>query len=132
MGSTAATNDDLAHRFLAAAAARDVVALEPLYDPDGTFWNNVIGKPLTTEQVLDVSRLEAERIDDYRFDDARVSTTDDGFVLQFTAVGATKAGVSFRVSVCLVATTRNGRIVAIDEYVDSNQAAPLFAALLGD
>jgi len=128
----ARSNDDLAHRFRTAAEARDVVALAALYDPDAKFWNNVLGGCSTTAQVLEISRLEAERIDDYRFDDVRVSTTDGGFVLQITVVGVTRAGDSFRVPACLVAQTKSGRITAIDEYVDSAQAAPVFAALLGD
>jgi ketosteroid isomerase-like protein len=133
MGSTSMpSNDDLAHRFRAAAEARDVIALAELYDPDARFWNNVLGGHSTTAQVLEISRLEAERIGDYRFDDVRVSTTDSGFVLQITVVGVTRAGDSFRVPACLVARTENDRITAIDEYVDSAHAAPLFAALLGD
>jgi ketosteroid isomerase-like protein len=124
--------DDLAHRFLAATEARDVAALGTLLDPDGSFWNNVIGKPMTTAQVLEVARLEAERVDEYAFHDVRVTSTPDGFVAQFTAVGATKNGDSFQVPVCLVMRANDDRIVAIDEYVDSQQAAPLFAALLGN
>ena len=125
------TNRELAERFAAAAETRDVAALTLLYDPDAVFWNNVLGKPSTTQQVLEISRLEAERIEEYAFTDLRVTTTDVGFVIQMAVVGAVHAGdAPFRIPVCLVAQTRDGRITAIDEYVDSAHAAPVFAALL--
>ena len=122
---------DVAERFKRGAETRDISILEPLYHPDATFWNNVLGRTSTTRDVLELTRLESQRIDEYLFEDVRCTGTDDGFVLQITVTGRTHTGEQFRVPGCLVVTVDDGRIRHIDEYVDSSQAAPVFAALLG-
>jgi len=127
----ASKTEDIGRRFAAAAEARDAKALAALYSPDASFWNNVLRGTSTTEQVLELTKMEAAHIPDYRFDDVRCTASENGFVLQMTVTGTTDAGTSFAVAGCLVAQVDGDRITRIDEYVDATQARPIFEAILG-
>ena len=71
-------------------------------------------------QVVARSQMEVRR---------RVRT-DEGFVLQMTSTGVTRAGTAYRVPVCLVVTVEGGLIARIDEYADSEQVKPLLEEVM--
>lgn len=120
---------ELGLRFARAAEARDVDALINLYHPDARFWNNVLGRVLTTPEIVEVTRLEARLIASYVFQELRCTPTDNGFVLQMRVTGSTHRDVAFAVDTCLVAQVEGELIIRIDEYVDATQAAPIFGEL---
>jgi len=122
--------EDLAQRFAKAAEARDTDALIPLYHPDAKFWNNVLRHVSDTSRIIEITRLEAQVITRYDFDNLRCTLTDEGFVLQMTVAGETRSGKTFAVETCLVAQASDGLITRIDEYVDAAQAGPIFEELL--
>ena len=54
---------------------------------------------------------------------------DTGFVLTTRLLGTTPDGVAVDLPACLLYEVRDGRITAIEEFVDSAQVAPLTSVL---
>ena len=63
---------------------------------------------------------------DAAFQTVRCAPIDNGFVLQFALQGTLISnGRNFEMSNCIVATTVDGMITRIDEYVDPTTGAQL-------
>ncbi|WP_224387219.1 nuclear transport factor 2 family protein [Pseudonocardia sp. ICBG1293] len=119
------------------AAARVVDALttldpgEGLFAPGAVTWHSFDGVeaptvPDTVESVRAIRRVVPD------FGMAEVRTHDAGAVsvAQYTLRGTLPDGGVFRApAVLVVHTGDDGRVTRIEEYVDTAQLAPLFAAL---
>ncbi len=105
-----------------------------LYAPEITFRVNIA--PGVTEMsgadYYNLRRDEVDKLrklDGYRLDIDRCFVHDTGFVLATRLLGTTPDGVALDVPACLLYDVRDGHIVAIEEFVDSAQVAPLMSVL---
>jgi ketosteroid isomerase-like protein len=69
------------------------------------------------------------KLDGYRMDVEGCFVHDTGFVLTTRLYGTTPDGIAIDLPACLLYEVRDGRITAIDEFVDSAQVAPLMSVL---
>jgi ketosteroid isomerase-like protein len=122
-------NADLPSAFVAALADPDPSALRALLAPTARFWVNIGELELSTDQRLALLERERSHLRALEFEDVRTRAVSSGFVVQATTVMTTTDAAELRVPVCLVATTDDGVITAVDEYADSAAVAHLLELL---
>ncbi len=118
----------LCERFFAAVASGDLDAVRSMYAPDAVIWHNNDDAEQSVEQNLRVLRWATSNITGFRYEDARMTVTADGFMEQHVLRGTAPNGDEVRVPACIVCAVRDGRITRLDEYLDSAQVASLTAA----
>ena len=122
--------NELADRFFAAVSAGDEAALTELYDPDARIWHNDKGTEETVTDNLRVLRWLSRTLGNMRYEDIRRYPLPSGFAQQHVLRGELPGHGLLEVPASLFVEVRAGRIVRIDEYVDSAATLPLreFAA----
>lgn len=112
---------DLIH----AVTSGDVERAGELYADDAVLWQNTSGKTVDKARALRTIAWLFDAIQDLRYEDVRITETPTGFVQQHRLCGQSAAGGPLNVPAVMIATIQNGRIVRIDEYMDSAHLAPL-------
>lgn len=120
----ASKNGDLARQLVDRVLAGDADGVTALYDDEFFAWRNIDQKKLTRKNAVKILSFMGQ-LKNLRYDDVRVTETESGFVQQHIVRCETPSGDPVEVHVCMVGTVRNGKIVQIDEYMDSKQMAPL-------
>lgn len=115
----------LCDRFLSAIVRGDIETVRQIYAPDALIWHNHRPNTETVDENLTVLALATRFIDGFRYEDISRHATADGFVQQHTVRGRTPGGDELRIPACLICTVEAGRIVRVDEYMDSAHLAPL-------
>jgi hypothetical protein len=64
-------------------------------------------------------------LQNFSYDDVRIEPTPSGYVQQHILRCKGPKGEAVEVYTCLIATVRGGKLLHIDEYMDSKQVAPL-------
>ena len=121
MSSSDRVNRALCHKLFDAIEAGDIAAVGECYAPDMTMWVNVSGQVQTREENLETLVAGAGLARRRTYDDRRISTFDDGFVVQYTCTVIAHDGSKLALSSCLVAEVRDGRISKMFEYMDSSR-----------
>ena len=116
---------DIADRLFAAIEAGDLDTVRALYAPDAVIWHNTDGTEQTVEQNLRVLRWVVDHLPDRRYEEVRRSPTPTGFVQQHVLRCTRDDGTRVEVPACLVVTCHKGRIVRLEEYLDSAHVARL-------
>jgi ketosteroid isomerase-like protein len=117
----------LAERLFGAIMAGDVEAVRSLYAPDAVIWHNIDRVEQSAEQNLRVLHWVVRHISNLRYEEVRRQRTEHGFVQQHVLRGSAPNGHEVEVPACLVGTVRDGRIVRLEEYLDSAHLAVLLA-----
>ncbi|MFF0492005.1 nuclear transport factor 2 family protein [Nocardia sp. NPDC004068] len=123
--------DELADRFFAAVSAGDVATLTELYAPDARIWHNDDNAEQTVAENLRVLRWLSRTVEDLRYEDIRRHPLPDGFAQQHVLRGRLAGHGALEVPACLFVRVREGRIVRIEEYVDSAATSALRAVAGG-
>jgi ketosteroid isomerase-like protein len=123
MTSPDTTHRELCHTLFDAVEAGDLDTVASCYAPDMAFWCNLTGTEQSREQNLETLRDGAAILRRRTYDDRMISTFDDGFVAQYTVTAIAHDGSRRSLWACLVATVHDGRIVRMDEYLDSSKFA---------
>lgn len=110
---------DIAERLFAAIEAGDLDAVRDLYAPDAVIWHNTDEAEQTVEQNLRVLGWVVDHLADRRYEEVRRSPTPTGFVQQHVLRCTRGDGTRVEVPACLVVTCAGGRIVRLEEYLDS-------------
>lgn len=113
-----AENRALCHTLFDALETSDFATVERCYAPDLVFWVNA-GQTMGKEDNLRTLAQGAGVARRRTYDDRRISTFDDGFVVQYTCTVTSHSGKKLALNSCLVATVRDGVIVRMDEYMDT-------------
>ncbi len=111
----------LCHRFLDAIERQDFETVADVYHPELRFWVNLTGKELSRDESLSVLREGAGRHRRRTYDDRTINTFDTGFLARYTCTVVTHDGTRTALWACLVARCHEGRIVRMDEYLDSGK-----------
>lgn len=131
---TSEHNKSIARAFFAAGNAGDVAACLELVDEDVT-WTNIgstrlsgtyRGKQALVDELLGplFARLEAG----IRSTVDRVIAEGDHVVVQSRGEASTRDGTAYNNTYCHVFRIRDGRIVAVTEYMDTALTARVFGA----
>ncbi len=119
MPSTDTEHRALCHALFDAIEAEDADAMRACYAPDMTLWFNVTGQEVSGEDTI-AAQEAGRKIQRRRtYDDRRISTFDDGFVVQYTCNVTLHDGRRRSLWACSVATVHDGKIVHLAEYLDS-------------
>lgn len=119
--------EGVADRLFAAIERGDVDAVAQLYAPDVAIWHNLTGHTQDRDENLKLLRAVTRRVKDLRYEEVRRERTASGFVQQHVLRGRNPAGKALEIPVCLVVAVTAGRITRIDEYLDGEALAPMFA-----
>lgn len=121
MPSTDTEHRALCHSLFDAIEQGDLAAVERCYAPGLTMWWNVSGEAIDRDAALAALRDGAGLHRRRTYDDRRISTFDGGFVAQYTLGVVAHDGRRRSLWACLVAQVHDGRIVHMDEYLDSGR-----------
>lgn len=115
----------IADRLFGAIERGDMDSLRQLYHPQARIWHNTDGQEQSVEDNLRVLRWLVRHTRARAYEDIRRDVIPGGFVQQHVLKLQLATGRTVRIPACLVATTDQGRITRIDEYLDSAQVADL-------
>ena len=111
----------LCHRFFDAIEQRDLVAVAGLYHDDLQFWFNATDKTSTKAENLAAMEAGNPRHRRRTYNDRIVHTFPGGFVMQYTLNITHHDGTQTALFPALVALVHDGKILRIDEYIDSGK-----------
>jgi hypothetical protein len=112
---------DICNRFLDAIEARRMDVIEEIMSPDLQFWANFTNQTKGRDEMLkaisDGYAIHRRRT----YDDRRINSFPGGFVSQHSCNITRHDGSKSSYWAGLVAEVRDGRIVRVDEYMDSGK-----------
>ena len=120
-------NTEICKALFAAFTDGDEERVRSLCAPDLQAEQN--GRPMDLETLLQFSRAVQAVVTDFRYEDAKRSATDTGFVEEHSVRGVLPDGSTLDLAVCVVADVRDGKVCNLREYLDGAAAAGLAAAL---
>ena len=109
----------LADRVMRAIEQGDAETVAACYAPDARIWHNFDGLEQTVEENLRTLRWIGKRLQNRRYEIVSRRAFDGGYVQQHVLHGTLNNGEAFRMPACLIVTVRDGRIVRLEEYLDS-------------
>ena len=118
------TPTDVARGLIERIEAGDVEGAADFYAEDVVTWRNIDGRELAKPQVLRILGFLAG-LEDLAYEDVRIQETGSGFVQQHVLSCQSPLGEPVRAAACLVGSVESGRLVRLDEYLDSAAMAPL-------
>jgi len=119
---------ELCEALFAAFADGDGDLVRSLCTPDMQARQNN-GPPMNLDSLLEFALSVYRVVDNFRYEDARRSATETGFVEEHKVRGTLPNGSNLDLAVCAVADVRNGKVCDIREYLDVSAAAGLIEAL---
>ena len=87
---------------------------------DFVMWYNFDPQVRTRAEFIETLKAAHAIFDDQKNEDARITVTEDGFVLQATMTGILD-GQAIRSPYCFIARIKDGLIIRGDEYFDTAQ-----------
>jgi ketosteroid isomerase-like protein len=114
-----------ARRFVAAIQAGDAEAVRACYAPDARIWHNIDEVEQTVDQNLKSLDWFVRKLPDRHYDVQRVEALPDGFVQQHVLSATLPDGTRWQMAACVVVRMADGRIIRLDEYIDSAATAAL-------
>lgn len=118
----------LCHSFFDAIEQRDIGAVAALYHDDLQFWFNATDKTSTKAEILEAMDTGNARHRRRTYNDRIVHTFASGFVMQYTLIIVQHDGTQTALFPALVALVHDGKILRIDEYIDSGKFSRPLAA----
>jgi len=119
----------LAERVVAAVETGDADALCDAYAPDLEFVLYTDGEVRDRDRAIESFAVLRRAMRDVTLEVLDRRLTDDGYVSQQVLHFTAPDGARMSVPHCLIVRVAGGRITRIDEYLDSQQLAPLVAQL---
>ena len=121
MTSIDTVHRSLCNRLFDAIENGDLDTVADCYAPDMTMWFNVTGAVSTRDENLEALRSGAGLHRRRLYNDRRISTFSDGFVVQYTTNVVAHNGAKRALNACLVAEVHDGKITKLMEYMDSGK-----------
>lgn len=114
----------LCHALFDGIEAGDLDAVERCFADELVMWFNVTGQTSSKAQAIEALRGGYEIQRRRTYNDRQIHTFDDGFMAQYTLNVVLHDGSTATLWACVVATVHDGRIVRLDEYLDSSKFVP--------
>lgn len=116
----------LAMRFFAAVTRGDLEDVRDCYAADAGIWHNTDGMTQTPAENLRTLGFLHSRLEEIAYEEARLHAFEGGFVQQHVLTGKRRSdGARVSLAACIVCKVAAGRIVQLDEYMDSAQVQAL-------
>lgn len=123
--SNADTYLAVARRFLDALNNDDEATVREIYHPDAKLWHNF---DLAFQSVdLNVKTLHwmHRKLRNLHYELVRLEALPNGYMQQHILRGEAESGEAIALYACVVCTVEDGRITALEEYLDPAQVAAL-------
>ena len=121
-------NAEICAKLFEAFTVGDEETVRALCAPDLIALQNG-NPPMSLDTLLQFSQAVFGVVSNFRYEDAVRSATATGFVEEHAVRGELPDGSQLDMAVCVVADVQDGKIVSLREYLDSNAASGLIAAL---
>lgn len=118
--------DELADRVFAAIEAGDRAAVAEIWADDAEIWHNFDRITQSKEQNLATLDWMCANTTSRSYDEVRRTLTETGFVQQHVLRLGFADGRTAEIPACVIAEIRDGKVVRVDEYLDSAQADAAF------
>lgn len=115
----------VARRFIDALNAGDEAAVRAIYAPDVRIWHNFESGHQSVDDNLRTLRWMHRKLRGLHYDLVRLEALPDGYLQQHVLRGETEAGEPVALHACAICTVSDGRITALEEYLDPAQVAAL-------
>lgn len=112
----------LAARFFSALERGDKAAVAACYTPDVTIWHNTDRVEQSLDDNMAALGFFFSALTDRRYENVRLSAFEGGFVQQHVLTGRLANGGRLVWPACIICQVRDGLIVRLDEYMDSEEA----------
>ena len=122
---TEAETLDFADSFIAALESGDTEAVRAFYAPDATIWHNNDDRDQDVDRNLRSLDWFARKLPDRRYRVTSREALKDGFLQQHVLEATLPDGTPWRLLACVVIRIRDGKIVRLEEYLDSAQTTVL-------
>lgn len=126
--SNADSNLDLAKRFLDALNNDDGDAVREIYHPQAKLWHNFESGYQDVELNIKTLHWMHRKLQNLHYDLVRLEALPNGYLQQHVLRGNTEAGEEIALYACAICTVEDGRITALEEYLDPAQVAALQSA----
>jgi uncharacterized protein len=114
----------VAERFFSAIERGDIEAVKAIYAPDARIWHSHDLTEQSVEENLRVLSWMSRSLPNRRYQVHRRVAIPGGFLQQHTLEATTQGG-PFSMPACIVVDVRDGRIIRLEEYLDSACVAEL-------
>lgn len=121
----------LAKRFVAAIMAKDIDAIRQVYAPDAKIWHNFDGVYQTVDDNIKGVFWIHKVLKDVNYDVKRMQPFPGGYLQEHVLRGTLPNGEAFAMPAAVICTVKDGKITALDEYLDSAHTKPLVAQKAG-
>lgn len=115
---------EIAERFFSAIERGDIEAVKAIYVPGARIWHSHDLKEQSVEENLRVLAWMSRTLPHRRYRVHRRVAFPGGFLQQHTLEALTASG-PFTMPACIIVEVRDGRIVRLEEYLDSARVAEL-------
>ena len=117
---------DVAHRFLDALNANDGDAVRALYHPQARIWHNfhADGQQSIDDNIKTLHWMH-RKLPTLHYDVVRLEALPDGYLQQHVLRGEMADGTRVALHACAICMVEDGRITALEEYLDPAQVAAL-------
>lgn len=111
----------LCNRFLDAIESGDMAAMSDVLSPDLKFWANITNQAKSRDELLETVSKGKALHRSRTYDDRQIRTLEHGFLVQYTCKITRHDGSGLALWAAIVAEAQDGKIVKIDEYIDSGK-----------
>lgn len=118
----------VARRFLDALNNDDEQAVRDIYDPQARIWHNFEEGLQSIDQNVKTLHWMHRKLRQLRYELVRLEALPNGYLQQHVLRGETASGEAIALHACAICTVEDGRITALEEYLDPAQVAPLQSA----
>ena len=112
-------------RLMASLEACDIDATRELYWPDARIWHNFNQRFQPLEENLKSLQWMHHKLKNLRYDVKRREPIPDGFYQEHVLRGTLANGDEFEMPACAIIKIEDGRIISLDEYLDTAHTRPL-------
>ncbi len=113
----------LATRFFDAAERGDLEAIGECFHPEIVLWHNIDEREKDKKEGLSLIAGSIGRLAEREYAERRLGIFPGGFVQQHVLRGTRKDGVRLAMPIAVVCQIREGKIVRLDEYLDTPRVA---------
>lgn len=116
-----------AEKFVDAVQRGDADYMRQCYAPNGVIWHNTDNVEQTIDDNVKVLEWFIRTLPDRKYTVLRRETIPHGFVQQHILSATLPNGEPWKMDACVVVKMEDGKIVRLDEYIDSAAGAKLRA-----
>jgi len=120
-----AENLAVGERFMSGLERCDIEATRNIYAVDAKLWHNFDQSFQSVEENLKTLQWMHRKLSDIVYEIVVRESIPGGFYQQHILRGTLASGEKFAMPACAIVKITAGRIVSLDEYLDSQHTLPL-------